>query len=186
MDAREALLLKFVEDRSYEDIAELTGVGVSALKMRVKRAREQLPEPFPAQVLSRDDDSPPAVEGPLEGRVEGRVALPEHVLTVGAGAHINAEILAKTVGQGTALLERALEWHVARDRTDEALLVYVKRSDGSEQRLGPAHVQPVLRADPVVAPAAPGQGSRAEEGTHRRVQAGADPGRNRRRAGPRP
>ena len=41
-DAREALLLKFVEDRSYEDIAELTGVGVSALKMRVKRAREQL------------------------------------------------------------------------------------------------------------------------------------------------
>jgi cytoskeletal protein CcmA (bactofilin family) len=33
----------------------------------------------------------------LEGRVEGRVALPEHVLTVGAGAHINAEILAKTV-----------------------------------------------------------------------------------------
>ena len=41
-DAREALLLKFVEDRSYEDIADLTGVGVSALKMRVKRAREQL------------------------------------------------------------------------------------------------------------------------------------------------
>ena len=43
-DAREALLLKFVEDRSYEDMAELTGVGVSALKMRVKRAREQLRE----------------------------------------------------------------------------------------------------------------------------------------------
>ena len=41
-DAREALLLKFVEDRSYEDMADLTGVGVSALKMRVKRAREQL------------------------------------------------------------------------------------------------------------------------------------------------
>lgn len=43
-DAREALLLKFVEDRSYEDMADLTGVGVSALKMRVKRAREQLRE----------------------------------------------------------------------------------------------------------------------------------------------
>ena len=41
-DAREALLLKFVEDRSYEDMADITGVGVSALKMRVKRAREQL------------------------------------------------------------------------------------------------------------------------------------------------
>ena len=41
-DAREALLLRFVEDRSYEDMAELTGAGVSALKMRVKRAREQL------------------------------------------------------------------------------------------------------------------------------------------------
>jgi RNA polymerase sigma-70 factor, ECF subfamily len=41
-DHREALLLKFVEDHSYEDMAEMTGVGVSALKMRVKRAREQL------------------------------------------------------------------------------------------------------------------------------------------------
>jgi RNA polymerase sigma-70 factor (ECF subfamily) len=41
-EAREALLLKFVEDKSYEDMADLTGVGVSALKMRVKRAREQL------------------------------------------------------------------------------------------------------------------------------------------------
>ena len=50
-DAREALLLKFVEDRSYEDIADLTGVGVSALKMRVKRAREQL-----RGYLQEDDD----------------------------------------------------------------------------------------------------------------------------------
>jgi cytoskeletal protein CcmA (bactofilin family) len=33
----------------------------------------------------------------LEGRVEGRISLPEHVLTVGAGAHINAEVVAKTV-----------------------------------------------------------------------------------------
>lgn len=39
---REAFLLKHVEDLEYEEIAELTGAGVSALKMRVKRAREQL------------------------------------------------------------------------------------------------------------------------------------------------
>lgn len=39
---REAFLLKFVDDLEYEEMARLTGVGVSALKMRVKRAREQL------------------------------------------------------------------------------------------------------------------------------------------------
>lgn len=41
-DYREAFLLKHVEDLEYGEIAELTGAGVSALKMRVKRAREQL------------------------------------------------------------------------------------------------------------------------------------------------
>ena len=41
-DAREAFLLKHVEELEYEDMARLTGAGVSALKMRVKRAREQL------------------------------------------------------------------------------------------------------------------------------------------------
>lgn len=39
---REAFLLKHVEDLEYEEMAKLTGAGVSALKMRVKRAREQL------------------------------------------------------------------------------------------------------------------------------------------------
>jgi RNA polymerase sigma-70 factor (ECF subfamily) len=39
---REAVLLKFVDDRTYEEIAESTGTRVSALKMRVKRARAQL------------------------------------------------------------------------------------------------------------------------------------------------
>jgi RNA polymerase sigma-70 factor, ECF subfamily len=39
---REAFLLKHVEDLEYEEMARLTGAGVSALKMRVKRAREQL------------------------------------------------------------------------------------------------------------------------------------------------
>lgn len=41
-DQREAFLLKHVEDLSYEEISELTGAGVSALKMRVKRACERL------------------------------------------------------------------------------------------------------------------------------------------------
>lgn len=41
-DQREAFLLKHVEDLSYEEMAEVTGAGVSALKMRVKRACERL------------------------------------------------------------------------------------------------------------------------------------------------
>lgn len=41
---REALLLKHVEELSYEEMAELTGASVSALKMRVKRACDQLRE----------------------------------------------------------------------------------------------------------------------------------------------
>src|SRR5690242_9881941 len=41
-ESREAFLLKHVEELEYEDMARLTGVGVSALKMRVKRAREHL------------------------------------------------------------------------------------------------------------------------------------------------
>lgn len=41
-DYREAFVMKHVEELSYEEMAELTGAGVSALKMRVKRACEQL------------------------------------------------------------------------------------------------------------------------------------------------
>ena len=41
-DQREAFLLKHVEDLSYEEMSEMTGAGVSALKMRVKRACERL------------------------------------------------------------------------------------------------------------------------------------------------
>jgi RNA polymerase sigma-70 factor (ECF subfamily) len=41
-DQREAFLLKHVEDLGYEEMSEITGVGVSALKMRVKRACERL------------------------------------------------------------------------------------------------------------------------------------------------
>jgi RNA polymerase sigma-70 factor (ECF subfamily) len=39
---REAFLLKHVEDLDYDEMSRLTGAGVSALKMRVKRACEQL------------------------------------------------------------------------------------------------------------------------------------------------
>jgi RNA polymerase sigma-70 factor (ECF subfamily) len=41
-EQREAFLLKYVEELSYEEMAELTGTGESALKMRVKRACERL------------------------------------------------------------------------------------------------------------------------------------------------
>ena len=37
-DQREAFLMRHVEDLSYEDMSVATGAGVSALKMRVKRA----------------------------------------------------------------------------------------------------------------------------------------------------
>jgi RNA polymerase sigma-70 factor (ECF subfamily) len=39
---REAFLMKYVEDMGYDEMAGLTGVGVSALKMRVKRACDRL------------------------------------------------------------------------------------------------------------------------------------------------
>jgi len=39
---REAFLLKHVEELSYDEMSEITGASVSALKMRVLRAREEL------------------------------------------------------------------------------------------------------------------------------------------------
>ena len=41
-DQREAFLLRHVEELSYEEIMSVTGAGMSALKMRVKRACERL------------------------------------------------------------------------------------------------------------------------------------------------
>lgn len=43
-DLREAFLLKHMDELSYDEMAVVTGAGVSALKMRVKRACEQLRE----------------------------------------------------------------------------------------------------------------------------------------------
>jgi RNA polymerase sigma-70 factor (ECF subfamily) len=41
-EQREAFVMKHVEGRSYEEMAELLGVGPDALKMRVHRARDAL------------------------------------------------------------------------------------------------------------------------------------------------
>lgn len=41
-EQREAFLLRHVEDMAYEDMASVTGVGLSALRMRVKRACDVL------------------------------------------------------------------------------------------------------------------------------------------------
>ena len=43
-EQREAFLLKYAEGLGYDEMAELTGVGVSALKMRVMRASDRLRE----------------------------------------------------------------------------------------------------------------------------------------------
>jgi RNA polymerase sigma-70 factor (ECF subfamily) len=43
-EQREAFLLKYVEELSYEEMVALTGAGESALKMRVKRACARLRE----------------------------------------------------------------------------------------------------------------------------------------------
>jgi RNA polymerase sigma-70 factor (ECF subfamily) len=49
-EQREAFLMRHVEDLSYEDMAIATGAGISALKMRVKRACDSL------RVRLREDD----------------------------------------------------------------------------------------------------------------------------------
>jgi RNA polymerase sigma-70 factor, ECF subfamily len=52
---REAFLLKHVEDLTYEEMAEVVGASVSALRMRVLRARETL------QTLLAADETPAAM-----------------------------------------------------------------------------------------------------------------------------
>ena len=43
-EQREAFLLKYVDELGYDEMSQLTGVGVSALKMRVMRACDRLRE----------------------------------------------------------------------------------------------------------------------------------------------
>jgi len=47
VDHREAFLLKVGEEMEYEEMSRLTGVQVSALKMRVKRARDHVRARWP-------------------------------------------------------------------------------------------------------------------------------------------
>lgn len=44
VEAREALVLKYQQGMTFEEVAEITGASVSAVKMRVYRALEQLRE----------------------------------------------------------------------------------------------------------------------------------------------
>lgn len=44
LEQREAFVMKYVEELTYDEMAEITGAGVSALKMRVKRACTRLRE----------------------------------------------------------------------------------------------------------------------------------------------
>ena len=46
---REAFLLKVGEEMEYDEISRLTGVGVPALKMRVKRARDHVRARWPEE-----------------------------------------------------------------------------------------------------------------------------------------
>jgi len=48
---REAFLMKHLEERPYEEMAQLLGTSISALKMRVKRARETMQQAL-AEILS--------------------------------------------------------------------------------------------------------------------------------------
>ncbi len=47
LDHREAFLLKVGEEMDYEEMSRLTGAGVPALKMRVKRARDHVRAHWP-------------------------------------------------------------------------------------------------------------------------------------------
>ena len=47
LDHREAFLLRVGEEMEYEELARLSGVGVPALKMRVKRARDHVRAHWP-------------------------------------------------------------------------------------------------------------------------------------------
>lgn len=55
-DLRAAFLMKHVEGLSYEEMAVATGAGVSALKMRVKRARDRLQRWLQAE--AEDEEQP--------------------------------------------------------------------------------------------------------------------------------
>ena len=48
---RALVILKYAEDYSYEELSELFGLSISACKMRVSRARDELQQRFPEHEL---------------------------------------------------------------------------------------------------------------------------------------
>jgi RNA polymerase sigma-70 factor (ECF subfamily) len=48
---RAILILKYAEDYSYEELAEMFQLSISGCKMRVSRAREELQRRFPGELL---------------------------------------------------------------------------------------------------------------------------------------
>jgi RNA polymerase sigma factor (sigma-70 family) len=48
---RAVLLLKYAEEYSYEELADVFSLSVSACKMRVSRARDELQRRFPEHEL---------------------------------------------------------------------------------------------------------------------------------------
>lgn len=54
-EQREAFLMRHVEDLSYDDMAVATGAGISALKMRVKRACDALRQRLTEDLGARRD-----------------------------------------------------------------------------------------------------------------------------------
>jgi RNA polymerase sigma factor (sigma-70 family) len=50
-DMKAFLLMKYVDEYTYEEIAEATGLGESAIKMRVARAKKQLQAAFSDKVV---------------------------------------------------------------------------------------------------------------------------------------
>ena len=57
----------------------------------------------------------------LEGQVEGKINLPENVLTIGTSARINAEVIAKSIvvlGQLVGNVDRQGKVRAARGRVD--------------------------------------------------------------------
>ena len=54
---RAMMILKYAENYSYEDLAEIFGLGVSACKMRLSRAREKIQQQFPEQGRNENETS---------------------------------------------------------------------------------------------------------------------------------
>lgn len=55
-EVRAMLILKYAEGYGYDDLSDMFGLSISACKMRLSRAREQLKQRFPEHSFSDDED----------------------------------------------------------------------------------------------------------------------------------